>query len=343
MQQIPNSLTRQILLILVIITLFSLIFWNLKEFVPSFLGAYTLYILLRRPMFYLHNQKKWPKSISAILLMVVSIIIFILPLNSLFQILGSKILPYFQNSEYLYTIVQDFIGDIERKYNIEIMTQENISSIGDWLVKEGGIFINATLKSVGVVALLYFILYFLMTNGSQIEGKFLSMLPLNEHSGRYLKKHLQSLVYSNAIGVPLVSLFQSLVALIGYWVAGVEEPFLWFVVTFIASFIPMLGAMLIYVPLSIILIYNGNLSGGIFLLAFGLLIVGSVDNLFRFWLQRKIGDTHPLITIFGVIIGLKIFGFIGLIFGPILISIVLLLLNLYNQEYSSTQPLDDVK
>lgn len=104
--------------------------------------------------------------------MVVSIIIFILPLNSLFQILGSKILPYFQNSEYLYTIVQDFIGDIERKYNIEIMTQENISSIGDWLVKEGGIFINATLKSVGIVALLYFILYFLMTNGSQIEGNF---------------------------------------------------------------------------------------------------------------------------------------------------------------------------
>ena len=287
MQQIPNSLTRQVLLILVIITLVGLIFWNLKEFVPSFLGAYTLYILLRRPMFYLHIEKKWPKSVSAIILMVLSMILFILPINGLFQILGSKFLPYLQNSEYLYTIIQDFIGDIEKKYGVEIMTQENISTIGDWIVKEGGIVINATLNSVGILALLYFILYFLMTNGNHMEGRFLSMLPLNEHSRRYLKKHLQSLVYSNAIGVPMVSLFQSLVALLGYWIAGVEEPFLWFVVTFIASFVPMLGAMLIYVPLSIILLYNGNITGGVFLLFFGLLVVGSVDNLFRFWLQKK--------------------------------------------------------
>ena len=100
--------------------------------------------------------------------------------------------------------------------------------------------------------------------------------------------------------------------------------------------------MLIYLPSFIILLYNGNITCGVFLLFFGLIVVGSVDNLFRFWLQKKIGDTHPLITILGVIIGLKIFGFIGLIFGPILISIVLLLLNLYNREYSSSQTFNDV-
>ena len=66
-----------------------------------------------------------------------------------------------------------------------------------------------------------------------------------------------------------------------------------------------------------------------------------VDNLFRFWLQKKIGDTHPLITIFGVIIGLNLFGFIGLIFGPILLSLFLLLIQIYQHEFGNHEPLKD--
>ena len=95
--------------------------------------------------------------------------------------------------------------------------------------------------------------------------------------------------------------------------------------------------MIVYIPLALVLIYNGHVPWGIFLFLYGFLIVGSVDNIFRFWLLKKIGDTHPLITIFGVIVGLKLFGFLGLIFGPILISLLVLLIDLYNQEYSRTE------
>ena len=69
------------------------------------------------------------------------------------------------------------------------------------------------------------------------------------------------------------------------------------------------------------------------MLVFGLAVIGSVDNIFRFWLQKKLGDVHPLITVFGVIIGVNLFGFIGLIFGPILISLFLLLLKVYSIEF----------
>jgi predicted PurR-regulated permease PerM len=58
-----------------------------------------------------------------------------------------------------------------------------------------------------------------------------------------------------------------------------------------------------------------------------------VDNLFRFLLNKKLGDIHPLITIFGVIVGIQLFGFIGLIFGPLLISMFLLLLKIYSSEF----------
>jgi predicted PurR-regulated permease PerM len=63
-------------------------------------------------------------------------------------------------------------------------------------------------------------------------------------------------------------------------------------------------------------------------------VVGVVDNVFRFWLQKKLGDVHPMITVFGVIIGVTMFGFIGLIFGPILISLFLLMIKIYVSEFS---------
>ena len=73
------------------------------------------------------------------------------------------------------------------------------------------------------------------------------------------------------------------------------------------------------------------------MLAYGFGVVSTVDSIFRFWLQRKIGDVHPLITAFGVILGLNLFGFIGLIFGPILISMFILLIKIYVKEFSGNK------
>jgi predicted PurR-regulated permease PerM len=71
----------------------------------------------------------------------------------------------------------------------------------------------------------------------------------------------------------------------------------------------------------------------LFILMYGLLVIGSVDNVARMWLLKKIGDTHPLVTLFGVIVGLKLFGFVGFVFGPIMISVLLMLIGLYNKEF----------
>jgi predicted PurR-regulated permease PerM len=93
------------------------------------------------------------------------------------------------------------------------------------------------------------------------------------------------------------------------------------------------GAALAYVPLAIIFFANGANWQGIAMLIFGFAIIGTVDNVLRFTLLRKLGDVHPLTTVFGVIIGLNLFGFIGLIFGPLLISLFILLLKIYSSEF----------
>ncbi|HXB45848.1 MAG TPA: hypothetical protein VNV85_17395, partial [Puia sp.] len=85
---------------------------------------------------------------------------------------------------------------------------------------------------------------------------------------------------------------------------------------------------------AILFFANGMNIKAVIMLAYGFGVISTVDSVFRFWLQKKIGDVHPLITGFGVIIGLNLFGFIGLVFGPILISLFLLLIKIYANEFS---------
>ena len=331
---IPNIYIRQAFLVLTILIIGGVIFWQLKNFIPAFLGAYTLYIILRRWMEALTIKLKGKPSLAAFLLMIASFLIVLLPINGLIGVLTSRIIPTIKRSNDIWLPVEQYIQKIEDQYGVHILTQDNIRNIGEWGVNEMQLLLGATFSSIITIVIMYFILFFMLTEGANIEKSIYKWLPMREHSTSFLKKHLNDLVISNAIGIPLVALIQGITALIGYWVLGVKDPFLWFISTCVAAVIPVLGSALVYVPLSILLITSGSTTSGIILLLYGFLIIGSVDNLFRFWLQKRIGDTHPLITIFGVIIGLNLFGFIGLIFGPILLSLFLLLLQIYAKEFS---------
>ena len=98
--------------------------------------------------------------------------------------------------------------------------------------------------------------------------------------------------------------------------------------------VPVVGAAIVYIPVCIFMIAEGNTGTGLGLAAYCLIIVGLTDNFLRFTLLKRLEDVHPLNTIFGIIMGMNLFGFMGLIFGPILISLTLLLIQVYRNEFS---------
>jgi predicted PurR-regulated permease PerM len=99
-----------------------------------------------------------------------------------------------------------------------------------------------------------------------------------------------------------------------------------------------LGTGLVWLPLSAYLALTGDWANALGLFAYSLLILTNIDNLIRFVLQKKLADTHPLVTIFGVIIGLSLFGFMGIIFGPILLSGFILCFHIFKVEYLEGKP-----
>jgi predicted PurR-regulated permease PerM len=98
--------------------------------------------------------------------------------------------------------------------------------------------------------------------------------------------------------------------------------------------VPVVGAAIVYIPVCIYMIAEGNTGTGLGLAAYCLIVVGLTDNVLRFTLLKKLEDIHPLNTVFGIIRGMNLFGFMGLVFGPILISLTLLLIQVYRNEFS---------
>jgi len=333
MSVIDQNRIRQFFFIIVILLIGIVLFLELYSFLPALLGAITLYILMHRVMFYLTEKKRWRKGWAALLLMIISMIVILLPVAMLFNMLSSKISYAIQHSSELIEALKKVAHNLEEKYDVTIISDQNINRLGNGISQTLPKIVGATFNTLTTIFFMYFILYFMLVNGRKMETTLYEYIPLRDENVHKLGKEVNMMVVSNAIGIPVIAFAQGLIALVGYLILGVREPFFWFGVTCIAAMLPVIGAALAYIPLTIIFFANGQNWQGVAMAIYGFGIVGTADNILRFTLLKKIGNVHPLTTVFGVIIGLKLFGFIGLIFGPLLISLFMLLLKIYSTEF----------
>jgi predicted PurR-regulated permease PerM len=334
---IDQNRLRQIVFLLLITGLGILLFIELYTFLPAALGAATLYILLRKSMFFLSEKRKWRPGAAALLLMFVSLILILLPIWMLVDMLYDKVTYAVSHASEWIVAIKETIADFELRYKVELLSDENIARIGNTISTFMPQILGATFNGLTAIFFMYFILYFMFVSGREMEKVLYDYIPLQDRNVERLEKEIHTMVVSNAIGIPVVAVAQGVVGLFGYWLIGVDEPLFWFGVTCIAGMIPVIGAALAYIPLTVMFLADGAIGQGIAMAIYGFGIIGTVDNVLRFSLLRKIGDVHPLTTVFGVIIGLNLFGFIGLIFGPLLISLFNLLLRIYSSEFLSRQ------
>lgn len=166
-----------------------------------------------------------------------------------------------------------------------------------------------------------------------MESYLYDLLPFSNNNKNDVLDQINVMVRSNAIGIPVLASVQGIFATIGYIIFGVPDPVLFGFLTCFATIIPLVGTMFIWLPLAIYLAITGDWLNAAGLAVYALIVISNIDNLVRFILQKKIADTHPLITVFGVVIGLPVFGFWGVIFGPLFLSMFILLVDIFKREY----------
>ena len=342
-KQISSTVIKQISLLAIILVLAGLICFNLGLFVPSFLGAITIYVVCRKYNFYLQEEKKWKPSLAAFALMFASLIVLILPLYFIADLIIDK-LGNAQAYMAKFNVFLDKIHSyIYSKIGFDILSQENMTKLKDSVGKISTSALSGTFNTLTVVMSMYFILYFMLEKPRLFERILTTSAPLKRANISLIGDKLRKLIMANAIGIPVVAVGQGIVALIGYLIFGAPGAALLFALTAVSSVIPVVGTAIVYVPVCIFMIAEGNTAQGLGLAAYCVVIVGLTDNLLRFTLLKKLENIHPLNTVFGIIMGMNLFGFMGLIFGPILISLTLLLIQVYGNEFSDENAPPDLE
>lgn len=320
-------------LITIIIILGIILFIEMTPFLGGILGASTLYILVRKQLFYLTGKRHWNRSLTAILLLLETILCFLIPLSLAIWLFVNKIQNVNLDPTALIKSAEHIAQLIEQKTGYDVLESSNIMSTISILPKIGQVVMGG-LSGFGInVAVLILILYFMLIGGHKMEKYIYDILPFSNENKKNVLKEINMIVTSNALGIPLLAIIQGLIAFIGYWIFNAPSPFFFAFLTCFVTIIPIVGTGLVWVPLTLYMGLTGDWINAIGLMAYALIIITNIDNLIRFILQKKMADIHPLITIFGVIIGLSLFGFMGIIFGPLLISIFILCFNMFKVEY----------
>jgi len=333
-KHISSTIIKQVALLAIILILAALICFNLALFIPSLLGAITIYVLCRKYNFYLQEEKKWKPWAAALVLMLASLIIIILPIYFIADLLIEKLgnaQAYMEKFNVFIDKIHDFVYS---KTKFDILSKENMGKLKGFAGRFSTTALSGTFNTLTVVLSMYFILYFMFEKPRLFERILASSAPLKRANVSLIGEKMRKLIMANAIGIPVVALGQGIIALIGYFIFGAPSPILLFALTAVASMIPIVGAAIVYVPICIFMIAEGQTGPGIGLGVYCLIVVGLTDNILRFTLLKRLEDIHPLNTVFGIIMGMKLFGFMGLIFGPILVSFTLLLIYVYRNEFS---------
>ena len=333
MKQISNQIISQVFIILLILLIGSMIFREMIPYLTGVLGAITIYILLRKWMSKLVNKKKWKPSLAAAVLMFFSFIVILIPLAGIVMMLGNKIGKAVNNSTEVIKAFKEQMSKVEAYVGFDINSKIDTGAITGWISDNLQSLVGGTFNAFLAIGLMYFMLYYMFTHRRELRESLKEYIPLSRENITEIGVEIQKMVRSNALGIPLVAIAQGFIALIGFLIFGIEEPFFWFVIITIGSMIPFVGTFVGIIPVFLLTLSQGHDFQAWGILLYGFIVVGLTDNIIRLYVLKKLDDVHPLITFIGVIVGVPIFGFIGLIFGPLLISLFIALVKIYRKEY----------
>lgn len=221
------------------------------------------------------------------------------------------------------------LESLDIKQNI-INAAQNVST---FLVSQTTTLIKSLSGILLSFVILLFSMFFLFKDGDKLVSRIGYLSPLPSRYEAQLFAKLKDMVNAIIIGGFFTAIIQGSLCGVGLAIAGVASPVFWGAVASFLAFVPMVGTALVWIPAAIIMFISGDYQWGIFLVLWGALLVGTIDNFIKPWLIGKKAHTYPLLTFFVVLGGIFTMGFKGIIVGPLVLMAFMSLLHIYEIEY----------
>jgi len=204
---------------------------------------------------------------------------------------------------------------------------DRMKSVSAYLLSNVGVAVGGVSTLVITFLLMSIFLYFLLRYGGEWIDEITALTPLDSRTSNRIVRTIHDSVTANLSGMFVVAVVQGLLLMLGFWLAGVRSPVLWGAIGGLASIVPLVGALLIWAPVAIAYLLMGAYWKALFLALWCFLIVGSADNVLRPWVVGKREKQHPMLIALAAIGGTYAFGVLGILLGPLVISLTAALID----------------
>ncbi len=331
-----NYKQRNNIILTIIILLGIFLLWSLKGLLSAILGAIVLYTIFRSLYLKMIIKWRWRKVLASLTIIFSSLIIIIIPFLALSVLTINKISKIKYDSQDL----QRAILKINKIVGIDVQNSQYVNDIINKASNSAaGLFPTIIGGAFGIfltITVMYFILFFMFTQHENFEQNLLKYAPFKPVNATKFGIELRNTTYSNVLGQGVIALIQGIIVAVLFMLTGIKDPIFWAVISTFLSFLPVVGAPIVTVPVGIIQLANGNTWQGVVILVVTFVVIINIDNVIRFIINKRVANTHPIITVIGVIIGIPAFGILGLVFGPLLLSYFVLLVQIYESSLLAT-------
>jgi predicted PurR-regulated permease PerM len=323
---------RHVLLIASIIGLSALTLFGLIQYLTAFLAAGILFVVFRPWWVALVHKRRWNRQLVTIGLLIVTVVLLVIPFYALSSLLINRLIGIARNPDVILNVLhklEQATGfKITEQQNVRQLLQNGAGQVSRWLTTLA----SSALNFLVIVGLMLFTMYYMFVQETYFLIGLRRYLPFRSETMDELGESLKNNVNANVLGQALVAFVQAVLTGSTLWIFGVPDPMFWGVVAFFLAFLPVLGTPLVWGPAALYQFSQGETGRAISILLVGVIVIINVDNLLRIVLAKRMGDIHPLVTLVGLVLGVEVFGIIGLVVGPLLVSYFLVLMEVFRKE-----------
>ncbi|MFH1500710.1 MAG: AI-2E family transporter [archaeon] len=282
------------------------------------------------------------KNVSAFIVVVLTVIIIFLPFWFLFPLVAREIFSIYTMSQQIdflsiiNTILPQLSGDEALTRELVILFNNFVSKFANLIISE---FSDTLLNLPNILlqmVVVLFVFFFTMRDAEKLKGYIKSLSPFNKRVEEEVSQQFKDITNSVIYGFVVAGIIQGLLTGVALFVLGVDNALLLTVLAILAGIFPLIGSWLIWFPVTVYLFFTGRVAAAIGLLIYGAIFVSSLDNFIRPYIVAKKVHLSSAIVFIGMIGGLIVFGILGLIIGPLIISYFMVILDAYrNKKFES--------
>ena len=310
----------------------------LWPFSTGLVGAPVLYIVFAP----LHRRlaARMPAAVAAGIVIVIAIIVIVVPVASMAGLIAGEaqnIAGGVVRSSLVERLRELRVGPYDVGAQIETLGSRAMAWIGT-----GALSLIGTLARLGIqLTVAFFGLFYLLCEPGRSWRTIRPFIPFSAENSTLLKRRFKTVTISTLIGTFATATVQGVLVGVAFVAAGLSNAIFWSVVTVIVAILPVIGSGLVWAPAVLVLALERHYLGAILLALWGLVVIGNVDNVIRPWVFRRYAQIHPFITVIGAFAGIKYFGPLGLLIGPLAISYFFELIRMYRAEYLVDEAIEE--